>query len=392
MNTPRTLIALALLVGTVYLLQAGLREGWLAGYAFAQEPTMTMPYESDETVSVRVFNAGGELVGPLASPKVVKSDEQWKAQLTDDQYRILRRQGTERAFCGTLLDNKTEGVYTCAGCGLPLYASDTKFKSGTGWPSFFQAIAPDNIAELSDESFGMDRTEIRCARCDGHLGHVFSDGPAPTGKRHCLNSESLQFTPSDELATLADPFAYQPPTTEGIATAVFAGGCFWCTEAVFEPVQGVSTVVSGYAGGSSDTATYDRVSAGSTKHAEAIKITYDPAKVSYVKLMELFFYIAHDPTHLNHQGNDKGKQYRSAVFYADEAQKAATEAYIKLLQESGRFSDPIVTTLEPLSRFFPAETYHQDYVKLNPDQPYVRAIAIPKVKKLEEHYGEMLKD
>lgn len=151
-------------------------------------------------------------------------------------------------------------------------------------------------------------------------------------------------------------------------------------------------MVSGYAGGSQESAAYDQVSAGATDHAEAIKITYDPAKVSYVKLLELFFYIAHDPTHLNRQGNDVGRQYRSAVFYADEAQKSATEAYLKLLQDSERFSEPIVTTLEPLNRFFPAETYHQDYVKRNPDQPYVRSIAIPKVQKLEKHYGEILKD
>ncbi len=392
MNSPRTLIVLAVLALAVYLIQSGLRNGLLDGYTFAQEPTMSMPYESDETVEVQVFNAEGELVGPVHSPKVIKTDAQWKAQLTDEQYRILRREGTERAFCGTLLDNKMEGVYTCAACGLPLYASETKFKSGTGWPSFYQPISPGNISELSDESLGMARTEIRCARCDGHLGHVFNDGPAPTGMRHCLNSESLKFTSSDELPTLADPFAYQPPTTDGIATVVLAGGCFWCTEAVFEPVDGVSAVVSGYAGGSQQSADYSQVSAGTTDHAEAIMITYDPAKVSYVKLLELFFYIAHDPTQLNRQGNDTGRQYRSSVFYADEAQKAATEAYINLLQETGRFDEPIATTLEPLSRFFPAESYHQDYVRLNPDQPYVRAVALPKVKKLEEHYGELLKD
>lgn len=211
MNTPRTLIVLAVLVLTAYLLQTGLRRGWIGGLAFAQEPEMTMPYESDETVPVQVFNTEGTLVGPVHSPKIVKTDAQWKSQLTDGQYNILRKSGTERAFTGTLLDNKTEGVYACAACGLPLYTSDTKFKSGTGWPSFYQPIADENVTEISDESLGMARTEVRCARCDGHLGHVFNDGPQPTGMRHCLNSESLQFTSNEELPTLADPFAYQPP-------------------------------------------------------------------------------------------------------------------------------------------------------------------------------------
>lgn len=392
MNTQRTLIVLAVLALAAFLLQAGLRQGWIGGLAFAKESEVSTSYEPGNTVPVQVFNAEGELVGPVNSPKVVKTDEKWKELLTDEQYKILRHQGTEAAFCGTLLDNKTEGVYSCAGCGLPLYSSETKFKSGTGWPSFYQPIGEGNIAELTDESYGMVRTEIRCARCDGHLGHVFNDGPQPTGMRHCLNSESLKFTPSDELATLADPFAYQPPTEDGLATVVLAGGCFWCTEAVFEPVDGVNTVVSGYAGGAKENADYSQVSAGSTDHAEVIKITYDPTKVSYVKLLELFFHIAHDPTQLNRQGNDVGRQYRSAVFYTDDAQKAATEAYINLLQDSGHFTDPIVTTLEPLDQFYSAEKYHQDYVKLNPDNPYVRAVAVPKVQKLEKKYGEILKD
>jgi methionine-R-sulfoxide reductase len=156
---------------------------------------------------VFVFNREGQLVGPVESAAWQLSDEQWRARLSPEQFRVLRNQGTERPFCGTLLDNKKTGVYTCAGCGLPLFSSDAKFNSGTGWPSFFQPIASENVLERADHSYGMHRVEINCARCDGHLGHVFPDGPPPTRLRFCLNSESLQFTSSDQLSTLADPAA-----------------------------------------------------------------------------------------------------------------------------------------------------------------------------------------
>jgi|SRR5262245_38901020 len=158
-------------------------------------------------VQVRVFDTNGELVGPVESPEVKLADDEWRRRLTPEQFRILRSSGTERPFCGTLLDNKKQGVYTCAGCGLPLFTSDSKFNSGTGWPSFFQSIALENVAERADHSHGMVRIEINCARCDGHLGHVFPDGPPPTRLRYCLNSESLEFTPSEELSKLADPAA-----------------------------------------------------------------------------------------------------------------------------------------------------------------------------------------
>jgi methionine-R-sulfoxide reductase len=160
-------------------------------------------------VRVHVFNSAGKLVGPIEVPKLVLADDEWRRRLTPEQFRVLRASGTDRPFCGTLLDNKKDGVYACAGCGLPLFTSDAKFNSGTGWPSFFQPIAPGNVAEKRDDSHGMARVEINCARCDGHLGHIFPDGPPPTRLRFCLNSESLNFTPSDQLASLADPAASQ---------------------------------------------------------------------------------------------------------------------------------------------------------------------------------------
>lgn len=157
------------------------------------------------TVHVRVFDHDGLLVGPVAVEAVVKSDAAWREQLTPEQYRIARGKGTEPAFCGTLLDHRKPGVYACCCCSLPLFASNAKFHSGTGWPSFFRPIAEENVRTHVDRSHGMARTEIRCARCDAHLGHVFDDGPAPTGQRHCLNSESLVFVGEADLATLADP-------------------------------------------------------------------------------------------------------------------------------------------------------------------------------------------
>jgi methionine-R-sulfoxide reductase len=195
-------VLLGLLVGSVVLV-----ESYAADPAKpATEHSKKTPKAKDKKmVAVKVFDAEGKLVGPLEAPRLLLSDSEWKKRLTPEQYKIVRAKGTERPFCGTLLDNKLEGVYTCVGCGLPLFSSDSKFHSGTGWPSFFQPIASENIAEHVDRSHGQIRTEILCARCGGHLGHVFDDGPKPTNLRYCLNSESLTFTKSDELAKLADP-------------------------------------------------------------------------------------------------------------------------------------------------------------------------------------------
>jgi peptide methionine sulfoxide reductase msrA/msrB len=352
-------------------------------------------------VKVHVFDRNGNLVGPIDSPKLVLSDAQWRKRLTPEQFEVLRSSATERPFCGTLLDNKTEGVYTCAGCGLPLFSSDSKFHSGSGWPSFFQPIAEGNVAERQDISHGMVRSEINCARCDGHLGHVFDDGPRPTGLRFCLNSASLNFTPSDQLSSLADPLTEKLETGTSnstrqsagganSATAVFAGGCFWCTEAAFEQLDGVTDVMSGYSGGSKETANYQRVCDGDTGHAEAIRITYDPNRISYDKLLDVFF-DAHDPTQLNRQGADVGTQYRSAIFFANDEQKHTAEQKIKQLTEAKTFSQPIVTTLEPLTAFYPAEQYHQDYARNNPMQPYIQMQAVPKVCKIREKHAELIK-
>jgi methionine-R-sulfoxide reductase len=155
-------------------------------------------------MKIRTFDTNGKLRAPVESAKVVKSDAEWRSQLTAEQFQVARGKGTERPFCGTLLDNKRAGVYSCVCCGLPLFESGSKFNSGTGWPSFFQPIAEENVVEESDRSYGMVRVEILCARCDCHLGHVFDDGPRPTGLRYCVNSESLVFTDIAEIAKLAE--------------------------------------------------------------------------------------------------------------------------------------------------------------------------------------------
>jgi peptide-methionine (S)-S-oxide reductase len=173
------------------------------------------------------------------------------------------------------------------------------------------------------------------------------------------------------------------------ATAVFAGGCFWCVEAVFEELEGVIDAVSGYAGGSRETANYEAVCSGTTGHAEAVQIVYDPSQIGFRKLLEVHF-ATHDPTTLNRQGNDVGPQYRSAVFYANEEEKRAAQQYIAEI--AGAFDKPIVTTLEPLREFYPAETYHQNYVCANPLQGYVRAVALPKVDKVRKLFADDLKE
>ena len=174
------------------------------------------------------------------------------------------------------------------------------------------------------------------------------------------------------------------------ATAVLAGGCFWCTEAAFEQLAGVVDVESGYAGGAVETANYRRVCDGDTGHAEVIRITYDPQRISYDRLLDVFF-DAHDPTQLNRQGNDAGEQYRSAIFFANADEKRIAEAKIKQLTQAQAFSRPIVTTLEPLESFYPAEQHHQDYARQHPDEPYIKHHALPKACQVREKHADLVK-
>ncbi len=182
-----------------------------------------------------------------------------------------------------------------------------------------------------------------------------------------------------------------PASGADMQFAVLAGGCFWGVQGVFQHMKGVTSAVSGYAGGDKRSAHYDLVSSGTTGHAESVRVTFDPRQISYGRLLQIFFSIAHDPTQLNRQGADIGRQYRSAIFYADEQQKRIAEAYIDQLNGAGVLTGPIVTELVPLEAFYEAEEYHQDYAARNPAQPYIAAVALPKVKKLRQHYTERLK-
>jgi peptide methionine sulfoxide reductase msrA/msrB len=296
------------------------------------------------------YSRAGYDITPLTPARIAEIAK----TLTPEQERVTLHADTERPFCTAMHKNHGPGTYVSVVGGLPLFRSTKKFDSGTGWPSFFDPISPDHIIEHTDGTLGTKRTEIVDARSGAHLGHVFDDGPPPTGKRYCVNSASLKFIP--EGTTL-------PPESRPVAfeVAYFAGGCFWGVEDVFEQIPGVIDAESGYQGGKTVNPTYEEVSSHTTGHAETVKITFDPARVSYRDLLKIFF-DNHDPTTPNRQGPDVGSNYRSAIFASTPAQQKEAAAYVAALSKEPRFKDDkIVTTVQPAPTFYRAEDYHQNW-------------------------------
>ncbi|NLE68323.1 MAG: bifunctional methionine sulfoxide reductase B/A protein [Lentisphaerae bacterium] len=280
-------------------------------------------------------------------------DTTWR-KLTAEEERVIVHKGTEKPFSGKYTKHPAAGVYACRRCGAALYRSEDKFDSECGWPAF-DAEVPGAVRRQADADG--QRTEILCATCGGHLGHLFT-GERLTRRntRHCVNSVSMDFVTEDGL-------------DKSFSRAVFAGGCFWGVEYYLQQSLGVIRAVSGYTGGAKEFPSYKQVCGGGTGHIEAVEVLFDPRQTTYETLAKLFFEI-HDPTQSDRQGPDIGEQYRSVVFYRDEAQKATAEKLIAQLKANGF---KVVTRLEPAAKFWPAEPYHQDYYFNKGTTPYCHA-------------------
>lgn len=309
---------------------------------------------------------------------VRKSEGEWRERLTPEQFHVTRQHGTERPFSDEMCRAFEPGRYACLCCDNLLFDADEKFESGTGWPSFTQPARENAISYHQDDSMGMVRIEVRCNQCEAHLGHVFPDGPAPSGLRYCINAAALKKWESDEEAATGDD-------DEAIAT--FGGGCYWCTEALFQQLRGVTSVVSGFSGGEVADPSYEAVCSGTTGHAEVIQVTCDPAEISYEELIRVHLG-THDPTTLNAQGADVGTQYRSIILYRSEEEEAVVERVISEVEQV--YDDPIVTEVKPFEAFYPAPEKHDNYYRNNPQQGYCQVVISPKVAKFRESFQHLL--
>ncbi|HEY4103398.1 MAG TPA: bifunctional methionine sulfoxide reductase B/A protein [Polyangiaceae bacterium] len=317
--------------------------------------------------------------------------DELRSRLSPLEYEVTQHDATEPPFRNEFWDNHEAGLYVDIVTGEPLFSSTDKFDSGTGWPSFTKPVDDENVVDKSDLSHGMRRVEVRSKHGNSHLGHLFDDGPRPTGQRYCINSASLRFIPVAKLEAegygeyralfgdgahthqepaardnaCAVPASGEAPGCEAtIEEAILAGGCFWGMEDIIGKIPGVIETEVGYAGGSTPKPTYEQVRTGRTGHAESIRVLFDPKKLAYEDLLDNFFFRMHDPTTKNQQGNDRGTQYRSAIFVTSPAQRAAAERAKE--KAKARWKAPIVTEIVDAGPFTVAEDYHQKYLDKHP--------------------------